>query len=230
MTVLAGGGSSGGAVALGNHTLTTGAAGINTRFDGVISGSGGLSKQGRGTLVFSGDNSAYSGAISVQAGVLRVQSGGAQGSTAGNTSVASGAGLELAGGFNLAEPMSLAGSGVAVAGGTPAGGALRNISGSNTVTGAINLAADARINSDAGSLLLDVPAGSALVGVGRTLSVGGTAATSVADALTLCGGTLVNDGAGTLTLSGGGGSLGATLVNAGTLAAGGANVLPAPAR
>ena len=224
LAALAGAGS----LALGSHALVLGAgmaAGSSSTFSGVFTGSGPLAKQGSGVLVLAGNSPAYSGAITVQAGVLRAQAGGALGNTAGNTSVSSGAALELAGGITLAEPLRLSGSGVAVGGGAPEGGVLRNISGSNTLTGAVSLLADARINSDTGSLLLDVPGGSALVGVGRNLSVGGAAATSVADGLVLGSGTLIKDGAGTLTLSGSS-SLGSTLVNAGTLVTGTANVLP----
>ena len=45
-----GGGSSGGNVTLGNSVLTVGANNTSTSFGGIISGSGGLTKTGSGTL------------------------------------------------------------------------------------------------------------------------------------------------------------------------------------
>ncbi|MEA2884599.1 MAG: fibronectin-binding autotransporter adhesin [Bradyrhizobium sp.] len=76
-------GGSAGAVALGNNTLTlTDAAGT---FAGVISGSGGLVKQGSGLFTLSGAND-YTGATTVAGGNLRVN-----GSVAGAVTVQSGA-------------------------------------------------------------------------------------------------------------------------------------------
>lgn len=65
---LAGGGVSGGNVNVQGNTLTVGNA-SNTSFAGAISGTGGLTKVGAGTLTLSGANS-YSGNTAVNAGVL----------------------------------------------------------------------------------------------------------------------------------------------------------------
>lgn len=59
-----------GDVKLGAGTLTSG-NGNDTEFSGVMSGSGGFTKQGGGKLTMSGDN-AYTGATSVKAGELQV--------------------------------------------------------------------------------------------------------------------------------------------------------------
>ncbi|MEO8401699.1 MAG: autotransporter-associated beta strand repeat-containing protein, partial [Gammaproteobacteria bacterium] len=67
---IAGGGATGGNVSLGAGTLTTG-NGSNTTYAGVISGSGGLTKQGSGIFTLSGTN-AYTGATSINAGTLRL--------------------------------------------------------------------------------------------------------------------------------------------------------------
>jgi autotransporter-associated beta strand protein len=67
---LAGGGSTGGVVALGNGTLTVGNS-TNTTFAGVISGAGGsLIKQGTDTLVLNRANT-YTGGTTVNSGILR---------------------------------------------------------------------------------------------------------------------------------------------------------------
>ena len=78
---LAGGGSTGGSVALQANTLTVG-DGTSTNFGGIISGTGGiLVKQGAGSLTLLGAN-AYTGGTTVNAGTLRVEAGGSLGSGA----------------------------------------------------------------------------------------------------------------------------------------------------
>jgi len=74
-----------GAVALGSATLTTGGDGTSTTFSGSISGSGGLTKSGAGTLVFTG-SSGYTGATNINGGVLQVD-GAITSSSAVNVSV-----------------------------------------------------------------------------------------------------------------------------------------------
>ncbi|MDH4986713.1 autotransporter-associated beta strand repeat-containing protein [Aminobacter anthyllidis] len=59
-----------GNVKLGAGTLTSG-DGNDTEFSGIMSGTGGLNKQGTGKLTMSGDNT-YTGATSVKAGELQV--------------------------------------------------------------------------------------------------------------------------------------------------------------
>ena len=70
---LAGGGSSGGNLNLGGNTLTTGDA-TNTAFGGVISGTGGLVKQGSGMLTLGGVNT-FNGSVTLNAGTLVAGSG-----------------------------------------------------------------------------------------------------------------------------------------------------------
>lgn len=104
-----------------------------------------LFKEGAGTLSLSG-NSTYSGITNVYAGVINARSATALGTSAGGTVVFTGAALETQGGFTSAEPLTFGGTGTGAA-----SGALRNISGVNTPTGAITITSAARINSDAGS-------------------------------------------------------------------------------
>ncbi len=63
-------GGTGGTLDLGNATLTLDQA-VDTQFDGGISGTGGLVKNGAGTLILGG-NSSYNGATAVTDGVLVV--------------------------------------------------------------------------------------------------------------------------------------------------------------
>ena len=60
-----------GSVTLGAATLTTGSDNTSTTFSGTISGTGGLTKIGAGTLVLTGNNP-YSGATAVNGGRLTV--------------------------------------------------------------------------------------------------------------------------------------------------------------
>ena len=60
-----------GAVTLGAATLTTGNDNTSTTFSGAISGTGGLTKIGTGTLLLTGTSS-YTGATTVNAGTLSV--------------------------------------------------------------------------------------------------------------------------------------------------------------
>jgi hypothetical protein len=123
--------------------------------------------------------------------------------------VANGAALELSG-SSLAiglESLALSGTGIGN------GGALRNVSGDNTYGGVLTLAADSRINSDAGSLNLS---NTAAVTGNFNLTVGGAADTSIAGPLNLGAlGGLVKDGGGTLTLGGSGGTMGGSLTAGG---------------
>jgi YVTN family beta-propeller protein/autotransporter-associated beta strand protein len=61
-----------GSVTLGSAMLTTGNDNTSTTFSGTVSGAGGLTKIGLGTLILSGTNS-YSGATTVNAGALVVK-------------------------------------------------------------------------------------------------------------------------------------------------------------
>jgi len=66
---LAGGGASSGNVVNGGYLLTLGGNNANTTFDGVISGTGGLTKKGTGTWSVTRAQT-YSGATTIQAGTL----------------------------------------------------------------------------------------------------------------------------------------------------------------
>jgi autotransporter-associated beta strand protein len=89
---LAGGGPSGGNVTLNANTLTTGGNAADTLYLGVISGAGGLIKEGAGALTLGGANT-YAGATVINAGAIKlggVQPGLYEGRVAGafNTATA----------------------------------------------------------------------------------------------------------------------------------------------
>ena len=212
---LAGGGTTGGNVELGANILTVGDA-SNTSFSGIISGSGGaLTKQGTGTLTLSGANT-YTGLTTVAAGALNIQNATALGTSAGATTVASGAAMQIQGNIAVGtEALSLNGSGIG------ATGALRNISGANTYGGLLTLGSATRINSDAGSLTLSNPG---TITGSYALTVGGAGDTSITSNIGT--GSLTKDGGGTLTLSGANTYAGNTTVTAGTLRMDNAQAIP----
>jgi autotransporter-associated beta strand protein len=138
-------------------TFQTDTANIDTAsnsviLNGIIAGTN-ITKSGAATLFLNGANT-FTGIVTNNAGAIRVGNNSGLGTTNSGTVIVSGAALELTtnnAGGNLsigAESLSLAGTGIS------SGGALRNITGSNTYGGLITLTNATRINSDAGTLLL----------------------------------------------------------------------------
>jgi autotransporter-associated beta strand protein len=202
-----------GSVTLGaTGRLISGGDNSSTLFSGVISGAnttGGITKQGTGTLTLSGNNT-YTGTTIISAGAIAVQHDNALGTAAGATTVSGGAALHLDGsGLSIAEPLSITGTGIS------GGGAVRNLANNNTLTGVITLTGNARINSDGGTLTI---ATGGVTGTTQTLTVGGAGNTAINAAVTTTTGGLTKDGTGTLTLNATNTYTGATAVNAGTLA------------
>ena len=119
----------GGNIANGGFLLTIGGS-SNTSASGIISGTGGLTKTGTGTLTLSGVNT-YTGSTTVSAGILNIQNGGGLGTTAGGTTVSSGATLQLQGTITVGtEALNINGTGA-----SGQNGALVNVSGTNSYGG-----------------------------------------------------------------------------------------------
>jgi fibronectin-binding autotransporter adhesin len=176
----------------------------------TVSTGGGVTKQGAGRLTLSAANT-FTGATTVSGGALRIANATGLGTTAGGTTVADSAALELSGAITVgAEALSIAGSGVAT------GGALRNVANANTFGGLITLAAPSRINSDSGTLTLSNTG--TITGSGFNLSLGGAGNVSLASIIGTGAGGLVKDGAGTATLSGASTFTGDVTVSGGMLA------------
>ncbi|HMO06456.1 MAG TPA: autotransporter-associated beta strand repeat-containing protein, partial [Paracoccaceae bacterium] len=174
----------------------------------AISGTGEVRQVGSGNTTLTGANS-YSGVTQVTAGTLTVGNATALGTAAGGTTVADGATLALDGGAGLTvtgEALTLNGAGVA------SGGALRNVSGDNTWTGAVTLGSAASIRSEGGSLTLSGNVANGGFGLTLTGSEGGRITGIISGS-----GTLEKSLTGTWALAGNNTYAGLTTVNGGTL-------------
>lgn len=201
-----------GSLDIKNGTLTVGNSG-NTTFSGILSdsgGYGGVVKQGSGTLSLSGTNT-FTGQLNITAGAVNLSNSSALGaSTYGNT-VGSGAAVQLQNNITVNEgSFNLNGSGI---GST---GAMRNISGDNTFTGAVILQSNATVGADAGTLNLT---GDVNLGSSQTLSITGAGNVAFSGAVYGSASGLTLGGTGTTTFSGNtSNSFGGTLnIKSGTL-------------
>lgn len=173
--------------------LTFAGAG-DVQANGVISGSGGVVKNGAGSLTLTGANT-YTGLTSANAGVVRVQNSTAFGAigTGNETIVANGAALQFndpSGISVVAETLTLNGSGVGGA------GAIDVAAGNNGWSGNVILASNSTIGiqNAADSLTISGP----LTDTGGAQS-------------------LTKVGAGTLIFAGNNSRSGSTFINGGTL-------------
>ncbi len=147
---------------------------------GIAGGS--LVMNGTGTVFMQTPNT-YTGVTSINSGIINYQNGAAFGVSSAIT-VASGASAQVQGNITSAgsQNVTLSGSGA-----LNATGALENVSGSNSSSSPIVLAADSVISSDAGSLSLS----GGVTGVGNLFLQSGTTGDG---AITLSGGTINNTG------------------------------------
>jgi autotransporter-associated beta strand protein len=210
-----------------NFTVADGIADPDLSISSVVSGGVGFIKAGAGLFQPSGANT-YTGATTISAGTLRLGAAGGGtntplGTTAGNTSVTSGAVLDL-NGFTLgtAEALTLNGTGIS------SGGALTNSSGTNvSYSGLLTLGSSSSIVTNSGTITLTNTG--TITGAGFGLTLGGSSGGTVASVIGTGAGTITKIGSGTWTLSGSSTYAGATTINAGTLrlgAAGGGTNTP----
>ena len=212
----------------GTHNLNFGTGGITLTanpgitinagtltFGGAISGAHSFTKGGVGTLVLGGADT-FTGAVSITGGALNLQNSGALGTGSGASSsgvtISSGGALQLQGGISTttAVPItSLNGAGVTAA----PNGAVENVSGTNTYSGAITLAAASTIGSDAGTLTLS----GGITNAGYVTTFAGAGNTTVSTSAISGTGGVVMAGTGTLTLAATNSYTGTTLVNGGAL-------------
>ncbi len=229
---LAGGGTTGGDVVLGNYTLTVGDA-TNTSYGGKISGDGGLTKQGAGTLTLSG-NSVYTGTTSVTAGTLRATTS-ASALGAGNLALSGGT-LELANdtGLSFSRNTSISANTIIESDRLTAGEGVTHTLGTLSMGAwTLTLSKDATVTSETagltfGAVTLSATGGTFTADAGTLLTLGtvsgdtfgftvGGAGNTTIGAIGTGIGTLTKTGTGTLTLSGVNTYSGATTISEGTV-------------
>ncbi|MBU3624539.1 autotransporter-associated beta strand repeat-containing protein, partial [Polynucleobacter sp. AP-Latsch-80-C2] len=208
-------------IAIGSGALLQYSSSVNQTLSGLISGLGALTKDtsSTSTLILSYANT-YAGVTSIQAGKVKLTNNSGLGSSAGGTTVGSGAELDLYGTtLVISEPITL-GSGD---GSTPAG-ALVNVSGNNTISNTITLSGNAAIQTLADTLTISGAAGNAISATNKNLtldtsssgSAGRNIIVSGAIATGLTAGTLTIAGTGTVTLTAINTYHGATTINSGS--------------
>ena len=147
----------------------------------TISGPGGLTNNGGGTVTLSG-TSDYSGPTAINSGTIKLGSSTALGATNGITLVAEGAVLDLNGQTNVWEPLWIGGAGTG-------GGALINSATADaTLYGPIALTSDATVGGSRNLILNGVISGP------FALTKAGAGITTLAAANVFAGGTVVNAG------------------------------------
>jgi autotransporter-associated beta strand protein len=125
---------------LNNATYTVD-AGTTTTESGNLSGTGGITKQGTGTLIVTGDNT-YTGAVAVDTGVLNLNSSvGGAAATTSSVSVASGARLLLSQSEQVNDSATV----------TLSGGTIQRASGVSEVFGSLNLTAGSFLDFGTGA-------------------------------------------------------------------------------
>jgi autotransporter-associated beta strand protein len=205
------------AVVFDNGAPVVNAAGAIT-ISSILTSANGFTKTGAGTFIVSGSANSI-GAIAINEGRLQLGNAGAFGG-AGSVTVASGGELRFQSGGTLTttRALTISGTGVSGVGAITAGG--------STVVnldGGITLSADSTIKGDGGCSFNTI-VGSDLSGTNTNLTVNldsGVVSTFSGN-LSLGSGGMTKGGGSTLNLNGTTSYTGATLVNGGVLAIGGA--------
>jgi len=172
--------------------------------------------------ILTGTNT-FTGGSTIASGAVEMQSAGALGSS-GTANVQEGAAVQLSGGIATSRTFNFSGGGVAT------DGAIRSLSGNNSMSGLLSLIAPARINTDSGTLTLFLTSASTNIITGtQALTIGGAGNTVINSRINITTASLIKDGTGTLTLNGDNTFTGTTTINAGVLRATSATALGASA-
>lgn len=220
-----------GSVQLGSGLLQLGRSNASTSFAGVISGSGGLEKEGTGTFTLTGANS-FTGRTLVSGGTLVLASGASLAGSVTNNAVFTNAGTVANGVINngtLVSTGSLNGSLVNNAGATASlSGAFSgnlinrgtvNLTGTTIGIGELSLATGAVFNLGGFATTIgNLTGGGGTVALGSgTLTLGSGTGSQTFDGMITGSGGLTKVSASTFSLSGAQGYTGLTTVNGGTL-------------
>ncbi|UYO43288.1 autotransporter domain-containing protein [Rhodopseudomonas palustris] len=182
-------------------------------FNGVISGTGSVTKLGNNAMILGGDNT-YTGGTTISGGYLQVGNGGTTGSIVGD--VVNNGTLEFARSDAHTFSGAISGTGNLISFGGSAGSGVFTMTGTNTYTGGTTVSRGTLQIGDGGT------SGSILGDVinNATLAFNRSDATSFGGAISGRG-NLIKRGAGNLSLTGISSYTGATTVEAGTLSVNG---------
>jgi len=200
--------------AAGQLLMTNMSAANSLTINSAITDNGGgsvsLIINGTGRTVLTGANT-FSGVVTVDSGVLEVRGSSSLGTTGttGITKIMTGASLNLSGGLTLNETIQANGHGIAL------DGAIRNLSGVNTITPTLRIQSTTRFGSDSGTLILAGGFSTQISATAYTFS--GSGDFEVHGAITATSGILTKEGSGTLTLMATSTATGITTVNNGVL-------------
>lgn len=209
---LAGGGASGGNVALGAGTLTTGGDNSSTSYAGVISGTGALTKTGSGGMSLAGANT-YSGPTTISTGSLQLGTGGTTGSlnTSSTISVNTGATFVVNQSDTVAQGTDFSGAAITGGGGlTQAGSGTTILNGVNTYTGPTSVTAGtlevrgsltSAVTVTGGTLSGSGSMGGTIIGSGTFLTPGEGTPASTNATLSFTSATLNSGSSTTLTIT-----------------------------
>ena len=210
-----------GSTTLGSATLTAGGDGKSTIYSGVIAGTGGITKAGAGTFSLTGANT-YTGGTSLNAGTIAVGNNAALGTN--DLAMAAGTTLQASSSVSLANAVDVAGaanidtngnnlglSGVisGIGAVTKVGAGTLTLSGANTYSGGTTVSA--------GTLAGNATSLQGNIINNATVDFNQAAAGTYAGTMSGTG-SLVKEGAGTLTFTGPNTYSGGTTVSAGALA------------
>jgi fibronectin-binding autotransporter adhesin len=188
---------------------------IGVTINNVISGAGGVTQLGVGTLTVGGNNT-YEGVTTVSAGrTISVTHGNALGSPSAGTVVGDGGRLFVLGTITIPEPLTISGMG-----GEGFEGALRKGgSGTTTYSGPITLAGNAAIKVDGGGQTLNLTNAAAVTGNGHNLILrtDGGSTSNVQGRIDLGTGSLIKQGGGTWVIQSSDHQWGTTTVDGGAL-------------
>ncbi len=196
-------------LALSNNTVADITGSGNLTIGSAISGSVNLIKDGTGAgkLILTGNNSALTGSVYINNGIVQAANANALGT--GATTVSGGATLELSGIITVANAITATGPGVGGA------GAIHNVGGNNTLSGAITETGATTIAADSGTLLT---LGGNITGTNTATTLNGAGNINVANIATGTGTVDINS-TGNVTFNGAAANTytGTTTVNSGTL-------------
>lgn len=168
----------------GNATVTV------TGVIGTVAGA--VIKENNGTAIFTAANT-YTGGTTITAGAINIRNANSLG-TSGTITVNSGGTLQLENNITVSRVLNINGVGSSTT------GAIRSVSGTNTISSTLQLGSASRINVDAGTLTLSNA--TSVSATNQNLTVGGAAGIlAVSGALTIGSGTFTKDGAGTCSLA-----------------------------